>query len=110
MGRRCYVLSIVDIRRGEYRSGFTPDCVKVRVSPGVRLVTVKPGNMKPISTRVCVFIVCVEGPAHGKDVPLTIIVGSQVRVIGSFAQLFAIAERVNEYGVGVRRSSRFAGV
>jgi len=93
-----------------YMSGDTPACFRVSASPGVRLVTIRPGNVKLISTSVWVLIAWVVGPVHAKTEPLTIITGSQVRVIGSLAQLFAMADRVIVYGVAVRRSARFAGV
>jgi len=87
-----------------------PACCRVSLSPGVRLVTVNPGNVKLTRTSVWVLIVMVVGPVHGKILPSTIIAGSHVSVIGSLAQSFAMAERVIVYGVAVRRSTRFAGV
>lgn len=61
----------------------------------MRLVTVKPGKVKLIRTRPSVLTDSVVGLLAGKRLPSTIIVGSQVSVIGLAWQLFPMAVRVN---------------
>jgi hypothetical protein len=85
-------------------SGLAPGCSKVSGSPGVRLVTVKAGKVKLMRTRVWFWMVTVVGPVAVKTVPLTIMDGSQVSVMGSRP------ESVKVYGVAVRRSARFVGL
>jgi hypothetical protein len=91
-------------------SRLASGCSKVSGSPGVRLVTVNSGKIKLTRTRVWFWMVTVVAPVAGKTVPLTIMEGSQLSVIGSFSQPLAIAERVKVYGVAVRRSARFVGL
>jgi hypothetical protein len=50
-----------------------------------------------------------DGEAEN-TVPDTINVPSRVRVMGAVAQPFAMAESVNVYGVGVRKSNKLLGV
>jgi hypothetical protein len=61
-------------------------------------------------TATSALYVMVLGPAAKKGVPRITHVSETVTVSGSVAQPLAIAERVRVYGVGVRRSPRFAKV
>jgi len=60
----------------------------------MRLVTVNFGNVKLISTSVWVSTVTMTGAVTEKNVPLTMAMGSKLRVCGSLVQSFAIAVSV----------------
>lgn len=60
-------------------------------SPGVRLVTVIPGNVKVAETKTSLPNVRVAGLSAVKRFPLTSHVGVFVKVSGSAEQLFPIA-------------------